>query len=229
MSTASIKPLIIMRQSGLENLEIKAVTDAIYDLLVIAKIQEKIQFSDIRSGIIDFRLNKILSTAGYKDIDWYLDRAIKVSKRENQLDADEILNQVAYRIMTGGQNHYLMMILNKDIYCEDTNFVIGVAKPMSCTIISTFRFRSLQAENRYECIKTETLHELGHVFCLPSKNRKTNVEESLGKHCTNICVMRQGLNVPEDWEKISKDRVNYGPFCETCTNDLIAFFKADSI
>jgi hypothetical protein len=36
--------------------------------------------------------------------------------------------------------------------------------------------------------------------------------------------MRQGLNVPHDWLKITDDRLAGHEFCSTCRRDLAKFF-----
>jgi predicted Zn-dependent protease len=69
------------------------------------------------------------------------------------------------------------------------------------------------------------MHEGGHMFGLPSNKRKENVEEKLGGHCTNRCVMRQGLIVPDDWVRMTEDRIKYGPLCNQCVNEIYAFFR----
>jgi len=111
-----------------------------------------------------------------------------------------------------------------DIQIFDTNFVIGLASPGIGTTISTYRFKQLDDKLRYECIKTETMHELGHVFGLIPDERTTDVEDSLGKHCANICIMRQGLTLPTDWINITKDRLDQGALCQPCKSDLKEYF-----
>jgi len=108
-----------------------------------------------------------------------------------------------------------------------TNFIIGLASPGDSTTFSVKRFRELDEWMKNECIKTETMHEVGHVFGLIPYSRTKNVEQSLGKHCTNKCTMRQGLMVPQDWIKITKDRLDYGAFCDDCKKDLVEYFKGE--
>lgn len=44
-------------------------------------------------------------------------------------------------------------------------------------------------------------HEVGHMFGLP--NRRYNIDQSLGAHCTsNVCTMRQGLSI-EEWANLT--------------------------
>lgn len=106
--------------------------------------------------------------------------------------------------------------------------MIGLAQPEMGTVVSTHRFRGLDDKTRYECVKTETMHELGHVFGLIPQDRAEDVDYSLGKHCTNVCTMRQGLRVPIDWIIYSGERVTSGrAFCNRCTQDLRNFFRLE--
>ena len=122
--------------------------------------------------------------------------------------------------------HYELALLTSDIYGgEDTNFVIGLAIPTFGTVVSIARLSKLEISLQLECIKTVIFHEMGHVFGLPNSNRK-NINESLGAHCTNVCVMRQGLSVPFDWIKMTQDRIRMrAPYCKECLSDLRFFFR----
>lgn len=65
------------------------------------------------------------------------------------------------------------------------------------------------------------MHEIGHVLGIPNENKRNNSIKSLGNHCPNVCVMRQGLRVPEDWMKMTNDRIKGGKsLCNECINDL---------
>lgn len=110
----------------------------------------------------------------------------------------------------------------------NTNYVVGIAADNIGMVLSVNRYENLTRRQRYECIKTVTMHELGHVFKLPPDSRTENVEESLGKHCANVCIMRQGLIVPTDDIRMSEDRLKYGALCPTCKTDLKAYFKQDN-
>jgi len=116
--------------------------------------------------------------------------------------------------------------LKSYIYLKNTNFVIGASREGTCALISTYRFNDLEPDQKYEVIKTETIHEFGHVLGIPYNNRKTNVENNIGLHCTNKCVMSQGLCVPDDWIKFTEDRLRSGkPLCDQCVDDLNIYFS----
>ena len=120
--------------------------------------------------------------------------------------------------------HYDIVVTGRDLYDEDSegnpyDFVIGSALPKFGAIISTNRFSGLE-----ECIVTMTMHEVGHIFGLVPETRTRNVEESLGLHCTNQCIMRQGTIVPHHWMDITRDRLRGCEFCRTCLDDVRGYF-----
>ncbi|MGC9309360.1 MAG: hypothetical protein ACP5D2_01550 [Candidatus Nanoarchaeia archaeon] len=218
-----VKPIYLMHQKSLLDLEKKAVIEGIYDIrrLIYRLTDVNIEFRDL-----GYWKKKDISKP-YQSVDWYTNLGKQESTRKTQLNADIMLDALAREpskdIFQGGTDHYDILVLTEDIYGGDNRFVIGGASRLIGAIISTYRFRHLDYKIRRECIKTETIHELGHVFGLPSAQRD-NTKESLGKHCTNTCVMRQGLKVPDDWIEMTRDRINYGLFCGDCQEDLKNYF-----
>jgi len=75
-----------------------------------------------------------------------------------------------------------------------------------------------------ECIITEVMHEVAHMFWTPYDKRGHSIIEALGPHGTNRCIMRQGWSVPDDWLRMTEDRIRYGAFCPACKADLRRFF-----
>jgi len=215
-----------MNQEGVSSFDRKAVLDGVLEMIYLAgnPALKTMDFGcwrtrdHINSGILK----------EYQSVDWYLQRA-KLKGKLNQLDASQILSDLSNepwrKENQGGKDHYDLFVVREDLGYEENNFVIGLAIRTIGTVFSTYRFNSLNERTRFECIKTETMHELGHVFGLIPFNRRENVEESIGLHCTNRCIMRQGLSVPNDWEKLSVDRLNYGALCKDCTSDLRKFFS----
>lgn len=218
-----IKPIFVMHEQDVELWQLEAVFRGIREILdaanAIGLIQVK-NFGDWKDPgyLIGSKLQ------AWKSLEWYLATAKHHSRRENQLDATVILNLCLQEPWQQLQAHYDLIVLRSDIYAGDTNFIIGLAGTNSGAVISIHRFLELDRSNQAECIKTETIHELGHVFGLLPPDRDQDVEFSLGRHCANRCVMRQGLLVPEDWLRITADRLKFGPFCARCASDLRKFF-----
>ena len=216
-----IKPVYIMHQDGILDREKQAVIDGIKELLKIAKVD--LTISDLAVWKERNYKNPDGSLKPYCSIDWYMEEGKKASKKPSRLNAEGILPHL--RKWSKEKGCYTVFILQEDIYEPRAEFVIGYSN-YPTAIISVFRFRKLEENQKYECIKTLAMHEVGHMFGLPSDKRKENVEENLGGHCTNNkCVMRQGLVVPHDWIKMTHDRIEYGPLCNQCINELRAFFR----
>ncbi|MBU3907541.1 MAG: hypothetical protein KKA64_04810 [Nanoarchaeota archaeon] len=226
----NIKPIYVMNQKGLPDFEKKAVLDGVSELLELANVGD-IKIYDGGAWRHEGYLDKNNELKKFHSVDWYLEVGKKESRNKNQLNADSMQRVLALEPWRyphlGGENHYDIFIINDDMYSKGTNFVIGIAQQKIGTIISTYQFKKLRGDwgMKYDYIKTETMHELGHVFGLPSKSRTRNIEESLGKHCTNICVMRQGLILPDDWIRMTNDRLKSGgALCRDCRKDLRDFF-----
>lgn len=225
-----IKPLYLMHEEGVTTKQINAVLDGIRQMLDMCGMTSQIEIHNFgvwRHG----EWRKEGKLIPWKSVDWYIQRGREESVRRDQLDGNTIIYQLYGEPWQdpskGGQPHYDVVVLKSDMYADDTNFVIGVALPEHGTVISIHRFLGLRDQvTQIECIKTETMHEIGHVFGLVPEERTENVEESLGKHCTNICVMRQGLRLPNDWIRITHDRLNQQALCRQCQKDLRAFFAS---
>lgn len=216
-----IRLIYLMNENGIDPMDKKAVIGGIETILKIAGVENKIKILDYSELIGKRYISPDGSSKEYKSLDYYLQQGKIASKNSTKLNATKISNLCAYELAISGYKHYYVLILKSDIYLETTDFVVGAAKRGTCAIISTYRFKNFEPNLKYEVIKTETLHEIGHVLKIPNDNRKTNTEENLGWHCTNECVMRQGLIVPKDWIKMTKDRIESGkPLCDECINDL---------
>ncbi len=216
-----------MSEQGVTDDQMRAITEGIHAVLNVA--QQKMPIYDFGHWRhTQWRDNGQLRP--FHSVDWYLERAQEESDRAEQLNADTLLNLLAMEPWRnpdeGGQRHYDVVVLQSDLYSGSDNnrFIIGGAYPDLGAAISVNRFQGLEPSLQFDCIVTETIHEMGHVFGLIPPGRQRNVEESLGKHCTNVCSMRQGVNVPMDWIRFTRDRLQQGPFCTDCEQDLRGFF-----
>jgi archaemetzincin len=92
----------------------------------------------------------------------------------------------------------VLLIISKDIYVPELNFVFGIASKGLGAVVSVYRL-----ENDPEFVQKEITHELGHVFGL--------------NHCTLPCVMTFSNSV---WEA----RLKSGTFCKKCRKGIQRFF-----
>ena len=222
--SAKIQPILFMQQEGLCNLEKQAIFDGANELIDLAE-SDGIEIRDLGVWRNNNYLDKNGSLKAYQSVDWYLKNGKQNSRNNYQLNADLMLLSLTREPWKKTLSHYDIMAIHSDMYSGKSNFVIGLARTYDSTIISTNKFKELDDKTRYECIKTETMHELGHVFGLIPNYRTNNIEFSLGKHCTNTCIMRQGLTLPRDWVNMTKDRLKYGPLCNDCQIDLKKQFR----
>lgn len=161
----------------------------------------------------------------WQSVDWYID-TVQRRSRPGQLHVGRLLGLLRDEPWQASEPHYDVLVTSHDLYDENCRFCIGMAYHGFGTVISVARFRELSPRFAAECVVTETMHEVGHVFGLVPETRRRHVERSLGLHCTRRCIMRQGLCVPDDWEIITMDRIEGCGFCVACLADLRRYFSA---
>lgn len=218
------RPLYVMCEEGVTVRQMGAVLNGIGEILQVAGAQCQIKINNFglwrQSG---WYANNTLKA--YQSVDWYIAYGLIKSSRDNQVNAHAVIDALIEEPWQQAMRHYDVVVLKSDMYDEDCNFVIGLALPGLGTVISINRFLQLEELLQLECIKTETMHEVGHVFGLVPDNRITNVEFSLGRHCTNRCIMRQGLRLPDDWIRITRDRLSTASaLCTQCQSNLLEYF-----
>lgn len=84
-------------------------------------------------------------------------------------------------------------IVDRDMYCENLNFVFGLAMYHIAAVVSTYRVPSA------EMVAKESVHEAGHVMGL--------------QHCKNRCVMRYSESLEDALDKPSE-------LCVSCKKAL---------
>ncbi len=163
----------------------------------------------------------------YASIAWQIES--KWDPRIRQVYADKVIKDMFADPYQLRAPHWEVLLTNCDMTMADTNFVIGGALPDLGTVTSLARLEQVQDHNlRRECIRTQIFHEIGHVFNLPDPDREHAVEYLLGKHCARRgCSMKQGLNVPRDWELTTRERLAAGgrPYCDDCTHYLLIKYR----
>ncbi len=221
-----LRPIYVMHEDGVTPDHVVAVSKGIAQVLDAAGMRQRIEvhhFGPWRHQNWKLPNGELRP---FHSVEWYVERARSASKKPGFLYEPELSLQLYCEPWQDERLHWDVLILKSDMYADGTNYIIGAANDRFA-IVSTCRFvnRGLNAREEHECIVTETVHELGHVFGLPNSNRpEKTIEQSLGPHCTNRCVMRQGLVVPRDWQYMTDHRLQHGPFCPTCQRELRQFF-----
>lgn len=225
-----IKPIYLVNTRGITVEEQEAVKDGIETVLKTATVAHIVQINDFgywNRGPGDF-----------ESIDWYIEKAEtnKSCGYGQQLDASIIMDLSAKEPSQESEPHYTVFVVDSDLWLRDRQFIIGLSREAEGAVFSAVRFRDVRDERmKYECLKTEALHELGHTFGAAAGRKGVDAlttkycGELCDEHCANECVMRQGIRVPDAWIKISKDRLTSGEaFCNECIDDLIKYFTRSS-
>jgi len=226
MIETRFKPIYLVHEAGVSPSHVQVVIEGINEVLSLAGVASRIQIINLgiwRDQIWRSADGELLP---YRSVDWYIRQGREKSTQSNQLFSWAMITEIIQDPWQRNQRHYDVMILESDMYYTGCNFIIGQAMEGILALISVNRFLVLDDDLQRKCIKTETMHEIGHMFGIPNEKRTDgSLTESLGNHCTNKCVMRQGLTIPDDFISLSKDRLLYGPFCEACLGELRQFFR----
>lgn len=222
LDESKLKPVYVMQQKGVTPDEKAAVMDCLNEILSEAGVDGVIEVKDFG----EWHQND----SDYGSAEWYVQKGREMGRQTEdgeQLNASTMVSLCASEPWREKEDHYDLFVCSSDLWegFSNNNFVIGLALRNNATVLSVARFRhpELDARTRRECVKTEVMHELGHVFGLVTGRGR--IEMSLGTHCADRCTMRQGITVPDDWVPISQDRLRYGAFCKTCREDLRGYFR----
>ena len=145
----------------------------------------------------------------------------------NQLYADRILTDFLFQRK---EAQWKLAVSARSITSRNNggwlNFLFGLSG-RGVAIVSTHQFRrELKDEKlRLLCLRRTIVHEFCHSLGLIPDSRKTNRDERLGLHCTNVCVMRQGLSVKE-WAGHARQEEERGVIlCPQCAGELISLWS----
>ncbi|MBI2989881.1 MAG: hypothetical protein HYY51_01685 [Candidatus Magasanikbacteria bacterium] len=225
----NIKPVSVACQEGVEDWEREAVLHAIRLVLETGRVLHSTEIVDCGLWRSDAWLSSQGELSAWESVDWYISHARAESSRPTQLNGHTLMRlllaEPCRREKDG--DHYDALVVADDMYDGgETNFVLGLGAPGLGTVLSVNRLRSLEPELASLCISTLALHEFGHACGLIADDRRENFETSLGRHCTNRCVMRQGLYVPQDWIRFTEERLEEGRnFCAQCRDELGRWFR----
>lgn len=227
MSKSRVKPVYVMRQEGVSDLENAAVKDGVEELLRLGGIEGLVRIRDLGVWRTREHANPDGSLKRYQSVDWYVQRAeARDEEHRGQLLEGIFFHEFDREPWKEPEDHYDVLISASDLNTTRLGrnkpaFIIGAGEPFKGAVISGYRFKhkGLSSKGLYGCLKTAAIHELGHAFGLPGDGLNVYLEDRgdlrFG-HCMNKCVMRQGVSVPGDWVRMSRDRERYGTLCSDC-------------
>lgn len=167
----------------------------------------------------------------YQSPNWYINEAFRRQglRRDAghgmQIDVGEIVPLFGEEPWQENP-HWEVFVVGKDLNSRGfdgnyINFVFGTTYPDFAASVQSVR-RIIDGVPagplRQEMIRRLLRHEVGHMFWLPSRSERTT--QSLGKHCTNICTMRQGLSLEEWRDQLHEETRHNVMFCNDCMGDL---------
>lgn len=177
-------------------------------------------------------LDKPWGQGPFSSADWYVQETYRRQDLRRdvgfgpQLSAG-FLNGFFYKEPWQEKPHWEVFILNHDLNNRGRNFkyinfVFGSTDtgfPSSVQSVRRLMTEVSDPAIRQIMVRRLLRHEVGHMFGLPDP-QSPHTKESLGTHCTNLCSMRQGLNIPE-WMRHTREEFKSGVlFCSDCMNYL---------
>ncbi len=165
---------------------------------------------------------------GHEGVEQALKTSRTRSNRDQQLNAQFIFRPF---FPPEGNPHfrYIVLITMQDLYDSNgpdgSRFNLGAAQEKFGAVVGASRFGEFPSSIRMECFRSVIMHELAHVFDVPDNTRSTNLQNRLGLHCTNPCIVRPGsYDFVDHWQELTRDRLELGPFCPLCLDELRRFF-----
>ena len=199
---------------------------ALCALAELSDILPKISKDEFHIRVVDSR-DKL-----YQDLRWY--EYSEWLPERKQLIADDIFLNLILDHSKEQNSRLDVVVLGKDMTAIDNkhdgkwlNFLFGLGGSR-IAIVSTYQFRH-HLENkklRNLCLRRNIFHQVFHAFGLIPEWRKTKIDNSLGLHCSNICVMRQGLSVCEWKNNVIQEREKGIVLCHQCKKDLVRVLKS---
>jgi hypothetical protein len=228
---STYKPLNLLNNKGFWP-EKAAIVDAIKEVLTVGKCRQPLPISDygrFRDRNWRDERNELVP---YQSVDWYVYDALDEGRM--QVDSERILKSFVaepWRSKDALGDHYDLFIMEEDMFDPEgsgdgtaTDYVVGRAERLMAAVISTYRIEHIWGMP-YSYLKTEVMRQLCYMFGVPDIRREDVTAEGQELHCQNVCILRAAYVAPNDWERLTEDRLTGGALCERCTNDLRRFFE----
>lgn len=164
----------------------------------------------------------VMATKPRDRIDEVIDQSYNLNT--DSFDADNFIY-----LITGFQYHnepqydgtLRIFITDKKMHTKATKEAYGKGIPskkgLGTTVISTYLMK------KPEELSVILLHELGHIYLTPRKNRPNSIKKK-GIHCINECIMQPRDFKPNHIELLC-DLVKSKeiPYCKQCCEDIKSY------
>ncbi len=225
------KPLNLLNDKGFWPEKV-AIIDAIKEVLTIGRCTTPLPVNDFGRYRDRKWRDDDDDLVPYRSVDWYVYDAL--NEERMQVDSDRLLESFATEPWRNEDllgEHYDLFVMSEDMFSRaaaqqggKAGYVVGKAQPFMAAVISTHRIDGIWAIP-YSYLKTEAMRQICFMFGVPDMGRSTVTVEGDGHYCRNVCILRPAHDAPDDWERLTEDRLKYGALCEECVQDLRAFFQ----
>ena len=209
-----------------------AIIDAIKEILMLGKCRKPLPVRDY--GFYRDRQWRTESNAlvPYQSVDWYVYEALDEDRM--QVDSQRILQ--SFRVEPWRKDnllgdHYDLFVMEEDMFDprrgegeQRMAYTVGKADRLTAIVISTYRIAHIWGMP-YSYLKTEVMRQLCFMFGLPDEHRTNILVEGGSRYCANVCILRPASVAPDDWDRLTTDRLARGALCPECTADLQSFFE----
>jgi predicted Zn-dependent protease len=209
-----------MRQAGVSEHAFARVLRGIERVITLAGVSSIVPVTNLdiwRMQNYRYRGEILLKE---QSVDWYIDQSYNLARA--RVDGARLLQLMWNEEWQKSEPHYDICITHYPLWDQGTCY--GVASRGFGAVISTYAiYQAYMGKLADDVFESLVMHEVGHVFGLVPRTRTNNVVEMLGLHCTNRCIMRQGMDV-EAWRTHTDDRLQGHEFCLQCRRDLRSYF-----
>ena len=146
-----------------------------------------------------------------------------------QLDASLLAKRLG-SANTNPKDYWDVFLCNDDLMYQEFGWVFAVTLPeVPVSVLSVARFRNPRISNSQATIAVMRLlaHEVGHLLGLVERSH--NMVDSYGKHCANVCIMRQAVT-PLRWIKFAEEEKEQDvDFCSDCKQEMRERWSAEDL
>lgn len=225
------KSLNLMNNKGLWPEKV-AIVDAIKEVLTLGKCRRPLPIHDYgfyRDGRWRNEDNELVP---YQSVDWYVYDAL--DEERMQVDSERILTSFRTEPWRNEDllgDHYDLFIMEEDMFDPGgvrsgarLGYSVGRSERLTAAVISTHRIEHIWGMP-YSYLKTEVMRQLCFMFGVPDHAREDVRRDGEDLYCRNVCILRPARVAPDDWERLTEDRLARGALCDPCTEDLRSFFR----
>jgi len=208
-----------------------AIYDAIGEVLTIGECRRPMPIRDYGFYRDTGWRNEDNALVPYRSVDWYVYDSL--DEERMQVDSRHLLETFRtepWRKEDMLGDHYDLFIIEEDMFDPDgadsgarIPYSVGRSELLIAAVISTYRLEHIWGMP-YSYLKTEVMRQLCFMFGLPDPSRKDVVTEGVAHYCTARCILRPAHVAPDDWDRLTEDRLRYGPLCDRCREELRRFF-----